>query len=166
LPRSQDDDRPELSERRLALLDRDTAAEELYTEVIRRLDSTGLRFELARAQLLYGEWLRRQRRCGDARRHLTAVETAFEAMDADGFADRADRAILATRLFISPRTVEYHLSKVFAELGIRTRGSCTQFSARDRGGDRGLPDSTKGSALPGSSSEASPIAVLGGLVYC
>ncbi|MST33369.1 hypothetical protein GHK86_11650 [Acidimicrobiaceae bacterium USS-CC1] len=145
--------------RNRALLARDAAAEALYEEAIRRLASTGLRFELARAQLLYGEWLRRQRRRGDARRHLMAAETAFEAMGADGFADRAGRAILATgqlvrrrvddtrfdltpqerqiaelarsglsnpeiptRPFASPRTVEYHLGKVFAKLGIRTRG--------------------------------------------
>jgi DNA-binding CsgD family transcriptional regulator len=145
--------------RNRALLAGDAAAEELYTEAVRRLASTGLRFELARAQLLYGEWLRRQRRRGDARHHLTAAQAAFEAMGADGFADRAGRAILATgklarrrvddtrfdltpqerqiaelarsglsnpeiatRLFVSPRTVEYHLGKVFAKLGIRTRG--------------------------------------------
>jgi hypothetical protein len=55
------------------LLGRNQAAEELYREAIDRLGRTGLRVELARAQLLYGEWLRRQRRQGDARDQLRAA---------------------------------------------------------------------------------------------
>ncbi len=115
---------------------------------------------------------------------MHSAETAFEAMGADGFADRAGRAILATgqlvrrrvddtrfdltpqerqiaelarsglsnpeiatQLFVSPRTVEYHLGKVFAKLGIRSRGELPAVLGADRGGDPGLPDSTTGRAL-------------------
>jgi ATP/maltotriose-dependent transcriptional regulator MalT len=125
-------------------------ADQLYREAIERLGRTRVRPELARADLLYGEWLRRGRRRVDARPHLRAAHDAFTAMGARAFAARAERELLATgetarkrdietrsdlttqeaqvarlardglsnpeigaRLFISPRTVQYHLHKVF-----------------------------------------------------
>jgi DNA-binding CsgD family transcriptional regulator len=136
----------------------DTDAEELYLTAIERLSRTRLRLELARAYLLYGEWLRRDRRRIEAREQLRAAHDLFVDMGTEGFASRAAGELMATgekarrrvvetsgqltpqeaqiarlardglsnpeigtRLFISPRTVEYHLHKVFTKLGISSR---------------------------------------------
>lgn len=142
-----------------ALLSQGEAAEHFYGEAVDRLDRTSVRTELARAHLLYGEWLRRQHRRIDARVQLNSACTMFEAMGMDAFAQRARRELQATgqtarkrslasptteltaqeaqiarlardglsnpeigaRLFISARTVQYHLSKVFTKLGINSR---------------------------------------------
>jgi DNA-binding CsgD family transcriptional regulator len=141
-----------------ALLGSNQAAEDLYREAIDRLGRTGLRTELARAYLLYGEWLRRQRRRGEARDQLRAGYEIFVSAGAGAFAERARIELRATgehapkrtpetrdaltgreahiarlvgqgasnpeiaaQLFISPATVAYHLRKVFAKLGIRSR---------------------------------------------
>ena len=141
-----------------ALLSSGEVAERLYQEAIERLGSTAMKLPLARAHLLYGEWLRRDRRRIDARDQLRRAHEMFTAMGAEAFAARAGRELLATgetarkrtdeardeltaqetqiarlareglsnaeigaRLFISPRTVEYHLHKVFIKLGISTR---------------------------------------------
>jgi DNA-binding CsgD family transcriptional regulator len=142
-----------------ALLTDGEAAERLYRESITRLGRTRVRAELARAQLLYGEWLRRQRRRADARAQLRTAQRILEQMGMDAFAERARRELRASgetarkriaatrneeltaqeaqiarlareglsnpeigsRLFISARTVQYHLSKVFAKLSIASR---------------------------------------------
>jgi DNA-binding CsgD family transcriptional regulator len=80
----------------LALLSEGEAAEALYREAVTRLGRTGLRTELARAHLLYGEWLRRERRRTDARDQLRDAHGMFEAMGAAGFAERARRELNAT----------------------------------------------------------------------
>jgi DNA-binding CsgD family transcriptional regulator len=151
-----------------ALLSDDDAAERLYRESIERLGGTHIRADLARAHLLYGEWLRRQRRRIDARAQLRIAHDMLDAMGMDAFAERARRELQATgettrkrsvatgdeqltaqealiarmardglsnpeiaaRMFISARTVQYHLRKVFTKLGIESR---TQL-------DRVLPD--------------------------
>jgi DNA-binding CsgD family transcriptional regulator len=129
-----------------------------YREAIERLGRTRMRVDLARAHLLYGEWLRRERRRLAAREHLRTAHEMFATMGVEAFAARAERELLATgehvrkrvvetredltaqeaqiarlardgvsnaeigeRLFISRRTVEYHLSKVFTKLGISSR---------------------------------------------
>ena len=122
-----------------------------------------MRAELARAHLLYGEWLRRASRRTDARDELTLAYEAFTAMGMEGFAERTRRELLATgatvrkrtvenpdqltaqealiarlardglsnpeigaQLFISTRTVEWHLRKVFTKLGVSSRRQLRQ----------------------------------------
>jgi DNA-binding CsgD family transcriptional regulator len=79
-----------------ALLSQDQTAEQRYRESIDRLGRTRVRTELARAHLLYGEWLRRQNRRVDAREPLRAAWQMLDAMGAGGFAERARRELLAT----------------------------------------------------------------------
>jgi DNA-binding CsgD family transcriptional regulator len=79
-----------------ALMAEDTDAEALYLESLDHLARSGLETELARTRLLYGEWLRRQRRRRDAREQLRAARDAFTAMGATAFARRAEAELLAT----------------------------------------------------------------------
>jgi DNA-binding CsgD family transcriptional regulator len=79
-----------------ALLAEDSVAEELYAEAIERLGRTKSRLALARARLVYGEWLRRERRRGEARDQLRTAYDLFEAMGARSFAGRARDELTAT----------------------------------------------------------------------
>ena len=152
-----------------ALLSDGEAAERCYRESIERLSRTRIRTQLARAHLLYGEWLRRENRRADAREPLRTAHEMLEAMGAEAFAERARRELLATgetvrkrvsetsdaltaqeaqvarlardglsnpeigaRLFISSRTVQYHLRKVFTKLGISSRSQLHQVLPSDR----------------------------------
>ncbi len=133
-------------------------ADPAYRESIEHLDRAGLRLEVARGRLLYGEWLRRTGQRTKAREQLRAAHDMLLAMGADAFAERARRELvvlgekrlqrslerteeltaqefhiarlardglsnaeIGARLFLSPRTVEWHLGKVFTKLGISTR---------------------------------------------
>jgi DNA-binding CsgD family transcriptional regulator len=141
-----------------ALLTNGDNAGLLYREAIERLGRTQLRTELARAHLLYGEWLRREGRRVDAREQLRTAHDLFLAIGMEAFAERARRELLATgekarkrspetreeltaqetqiarlardglsnpeigaQLFLSARTVEWHLRKVFTKLHISSR---------------------------------------------
>ena len=141
-----------------ALLSDGATVEGLYREAIERLSRTQLRPELARAHLLYGEWLRREGRRVDAREQLRTAYDLFVAIGMEAFAERARHELLATgetvrkrsvetqgqltpqelqiarlasdghtnpeigaQLFLSRRTVEWHLRKVFDKLEIRSR---------------------------------------------
>jgi DNA-binding CsgD family transcriptional regulator len=141
-----------------ALLTDSQTAEPLYHEAIERLARCRIAVHLARAHLVYGEWLRSENRRTDAREQLRVAHQMFVSMGADGFAKRAARELgatgervrkrttstsdqltaqetqiaqlagdglsnpeIAAQLFLSRRTVEYHLTKIFAKLAISTR---------------------------------------------
>ena len=141
-----------------ALASDGATAESCYRESIDRLSRTRMRAYLARVHLLYGEFLRREKRRTEARQHLRRAYEMLAAMGVEGFAERARRELqatgetvrkrtvttvieltaqevqiarlvreglsnpeISTRLFISPRTVEWHMRKVFTKLDISSR---------------------------------------------
>ena len=141
-----------------ALVSEKQAAESLYREAVDRLSRTQLGTDLARAHLVYGQWLRRQNRRVDARTHLRTAHDMLSGMGATAFAELAGRELAATgetprrrrakavvhltaqeahiarlavdgktnaeiaaQLYVSPRTVEWHMSKILAKLGITSR---------------------------------------------
>lgn len=141
-----------------ALVTAGDEAEKLYLEAISRLGRTSIRVALARAHLLYGEWLRREGRRVDAREQLRLAHQAYSEMGMEAFAERANGELAATgervrkrnvetvtdltaqelqiarlavdgrtnpeiaaQLFLSARTVEWHLRKVYIKLHIRSR---------------------------------------------
>jgi DNA-binding CsgD family transcriptional regulator len=89
-----------------ALLTEGDAAEPFYREAIERLERTRVRVELARAHLLYGEWLRRERRRLDAREQLRTAHKLFTQFGMEAFADRARVELQATGEHARKRTVE------------------------------------------------------------
>jgi DNA-binding CsgD family transcriptional regulator len=89
-----------------ALLSEGEVAESLYRESIAHLSGTRVRLELVRTHLLYGEWLRRERRRLDARKHLRTALEAFTSIGAAAFARRAERELLATGERARKRTVD------------------------------------------------------------
>lgn len=155
--------------RSAALLSDGSAAEALYREAIERFERGRVTVQLPRAQLVYGEWLRRENRRVDAREQLRAAYETFRGIAAEAFAERARRELLATgetarrrsddardlltpqeaqiaglardglsnpeigaRLFISPRTVQYHLRKVFRKLDISSRNQLGRIPSAER----------------------------------
>ena len=89
-----------------ALLSESDVADAHYRESIAHLSRTRVRLELARTHLLYGEWLRRERRRIDAREHLRTAFEAFTSMGAEAFAGRAERELLATGEHARKRTID------------------------------------------------------------
>src|SRR5215216_229724 len=149
-----------------ALLSEGRSAEPLYCEAVERLARSRGVVHLARARLVYGEWLRRENRRVDAREQLRAAHEMFSGIGAEGFAERARHELLTTgetvrrrtddergvltpqeahiarlardglsnpeigaQLFISPRTVQYHLRKVFLKLEITSRNQLGRLPA-------------------------------------
>jgi DNA-binding CsgD family transcriptional regulator len=89
-----------------ALLSGGEVAETLYREAIEALERTRVRVELARAHLLYGEWLRRERRRLNAREQLRAAHQLFTDFGMQAFAERARVELKATGEHARKRTVE------------------------------------------------------------
>ena len=89
-----------------ALLSNGEAAEGLYRQAIERLETTRVRVELARAHLLYGEWLRRERRRLDAREQLRTAHELFTEFGMEAFAERARVELEASGEHARKRTVE------------------------------------------------------------
>jgi DNA-binding CsgD family transcriptional regulator len=89
-----------------ALLSDGEVADSLYRQSIAHLSGTRARLELARTHLVYGEWLRRDRRRLDAREHLRTALEAFAGMGAEAFARRAERELLATGERARKRTLD------------------------------------------------------------
>ncbi|SHH50456.1 AAA family ATPase [Streptomyces sp. 3214.6] len=87
-----------------ALLGQEDSAEELYREAIERLGRTRVRTDLARAHLVYGEWLRRQNRRVDAREQLRMAHTLFSQFGAGAFAERSVRELRAAGETVTRRT--------------------------------------------------------------
>jgi DNA-binding CsgD family transcriptional regulator len=146
-----------------ALVTEGASARVFYEEAVERLSRSTAAWHLARAQLLYGEWLRRGKQRVGAREQLRAAHDAFTRIGSNAFAARARRELLATgetarrrtddtrgvltpqeaqiarlakdglsnreigaQLFISPRTVQYHLHKVFLKLEITSRNQLSR----------------------------------------
>jgi DNA-binding CsgD family transcriptional regulator len=95
-----------LAARSGALLAEGATAEELYVEAIERLDRSRMRVDLARGRLLYGEWLRRERRRRDARNELRIAHELFSDFGMEAFADRARIELEATGERARKRTVD------------------------------------------------------------
>ena len=95
-----------LAARSEALLANDQRAEELYVEAVDRLGRTRMAVDLARAHLLYGEWLRRQRRRLDAREQLRTAYDLFSDFGMEAFAERARIELEATGEHARRRTVD------------------------------------------------------------
>src|SRR3954447_7662881 len=95
-----------LEARSRALLTDGDPADGLYREAIERLGRTHIRVQLARTHLLYGEWLRRERRRLHAREQLRTAFEMLNAMGIEAFAARAERELLATGEHVRKRTVE------------------------------------------------------------
>jgi hypothetical protein len=89
-----------------ALLSEGRDAEGGYRDAIDRLGRSRIQVQLARSRLLYGEWLRRERRRVDAREQLRIAYEMFATMGAEGFAARAAHELLATGEEARKRTVE------------------------------------------------------------
>ena len=95
-----------MSARIQALNADDADAEARYRESIDHFGKTQLRIELARSQLLYGEWLRRERRRLDARVELRAALRRFREFGVDAFGDRAQAELEATGEHARPRAAD------------------------------------------------------------
>ncbi|MGW6903378.1 helix-turn-helix transcriptional regulator [Streptomyces sp. NPDC054940] len=91
-----------------ALVSDGQSADALYREAIERLDTTEVRMDVARARLLYGEWLRRENRRADARAQLSSAHDTLSQIGAEAFAERARRELQATGATIRRRAVATH----------------------------------------------------------
>jgi DNA-binding NarL/FixJ family response regulator len=156
-----------LATRCAALMASEDEAGELYEQALASHAADNIPFDQARTRLLYGEWLRRAQRRGQAREQLEAAREVFEYLGARPWQDRAESELRAAgyaplpttspasplslltpqelrvvrlaaagasnqeigaQLFLSPRTVGYHLYKAFPKLGVASRAELTRFA--------------------------------------
>lgn len=151
---------------RRALLHGDDTAEELYREAIERLGHTRIRVELARAQLLYGEWLRREGRRADARAQLRTAHEALAAMGVEAFADRARHELAATGETVRKHAAqtsgeltaqEAHIARLAAKGSPALKSSLRCTSAREPSNGTSARSSPSSGSAPGASCGGFPM---------
>jgi DNA-binding CsgD family transcriptional regulator len=167
-----------------ALLAGPAEARQEYEDALHLLGRTRTAPQLARAHLLYGEWLRRQHRRREARDQLRAAFDMFDGMGLPCFAERARVELRATgehtqkrelgtpeeltpqeaqiadlvsrgeanreiavQLFVSPRTVEYHLNKVFRKLKVTSRTQLAHYVLNEGSGAHSSIPASEGPVL-------------------
>jgi hypothetical protein len=115
-----------------ALLAEGADAEDCYLESLSQLKRCRMAVDLARAHLLYGQWLRRARRRRDARQELRTAHQMFAAMGADGLAEWAAAELRATGERARARAPQTRLDLTPQETRVAGPGGGRRVGQRDR----------------------------------